>query len=129
MSANPSTTASFIVTFMNTLNTFIEWLGTKSAIVFNMIGDGVAYIGELLLKMFNFMITGITSMLGKAGDRGADVVNKTALKETNVFVNFIIGIKDCIMYYLVNPFMSMFNMKTASVASVIFLILFILLRC
>ena len=126
MSENPSTTATFIVTFMNTLNTFIEWLGTKSAIVFNMIGSGVTSIATAILRMFKFVITGITSAFNNAGDRGADGANKTLLKETNVFVNFIIGIKDCIMYYLVSPFMSMLNIKNASVASVIFLILFIL---
>lgn len=126
MSANPSTTASFIVTFMETLGNFITWLGETGATAFNNIGSSAAYIGELLLKMFNIIITGITSTFGKAGDRGADVVNKTALKETNVFVNFIIGIKDCFMYYLVNPLIAMLNIKNASVASLLFLILFIL---
>lgn len=126
MSANPSTTTSFIVTFLDTLGNFIGWLGTKSATAFNAIGDSVAYIANAILNMFKFVITGITSAFGKAGDRGADSTNKTLLKETNVFVNFIIGIKDCIMYYLVNPFMSMFNMKTASITAILFLILFIL---
>jgi hypothetical protein len=126
MSANPSTTASFIVTFMNTLGNFISWLGTTSKVVFESIGNSIASIAEFILKMFNMMITGITSAFGKAGDSGANAANETVLKETNMFVNFVVGIKDCIMYYLISPFMSMLNMKTASITAILFLILFIL---
>jgi hypothetical protein len=126
MSANPSTTASFIVTFMDTLGNFISWLGTTSKTVVTSIGNGIAYIAKFILDMFNVMITGITSTFGKVGDRGANAANETVLKETNIFVNFIIGIKDCIMYYLVSPLFAMLNLKNASIATILFLILLIL---
>jgi len=125
MSANPSTTASFIVTFMETLGNFIAWLGTTGTTVVTSIGNVVSYIGELLLNMFNFMITGITSAFGKAGDKMAEKANPI-LAPMSGLISFVVGIKDCCMYYLVSPFIAMLNIKNASVASVIFLILFIL---
>jgi hypothetical protein len=125
MSANPSTTARFIVTFMETLGNFITWLGTTGTTVVTSVGNVVAYIAELLLKMFNIIITGITSTFGKAGGAMAEKANPI-LAPMSGLISFVVGIKDCFMYYLVNPLIAMLNIKNASVASLFFLILFIL---
>lgn len=56
----------------------------------------------------------------------ANAVNDNLIKKTNMLVDFFVGIKDCFVYYLMNPLISTLNVKTASVASIFFLILFIL---
>jgi hypothetical protein len=124
-SESPSTTASFIVTFMDTLGNFIEWLGTTTKTAVTSIGNGIAYIAKFILDIFNAIITGITSTFGKAGDKMAENANPI-LGPMRGLISFIVGIKDCLMYYLISPFMSMLNMKNASIATIIFLILFIL---
>ena len=89
-----------------------------------VIGGGIMWIIGMIDSLINWCILAMSNKV--ISQDQAQSVNDEIFPITKKFINFFIGIKDCFLYYFLDPIISKLNVKTASYATIFFLMLFFL---
>jgi hypothetical protein len=89
-----------------------------------VIGGGIMWVIGMIDSLINWCILTMSNKVFSTDQ--AQSVNDEIFPITQKFINFFIGIKDCFVYYFLDPIISKLNVKTASYATIFFLMLFFL---
>ena len=89
-----------------------------------VIGGGIMWIIGMIDSLINWCILAMSNKVFSTDQ--AQSVNDEIFPITKKFINFFIGIKDCFVYYFLDPIISKLNVKSASYVTIFFLMLFFL---